>query len=117
MSRDSHTLTRLTILFDNYVMICTKTRLTNSDNVHIMYVHQMDYMTPRQVKALRKRLGFTQSQLARVLAVGRSAVNNWERGNQKPLPMAVKFMRLLEQLHAQGIDFEKLMKTKEEKKA
>ncbi len=59
-------------------------------------------MTPRQIKALRRKLGISQSELARRLAVGRSAVNNWERGREKPLPIAVKFMELLLKLHEQG---------------
>jgi len=63
-------------------------------------------MTPRQVKTLRKNLGLTQSALARNLGVGRSAVNNWERGSQKPLPMAVKFMELLLWLQERDIKYE-----------
>ena len=69
-----------------------------------MNVHKMNSMTPKQVKNLRKKLGLTQSELARELGVGRSAVNNWERGNQKPLPMAVKFMKLLLQLKEEGYE-------------
>lgn len=64
----------------------------------------MNTMTPRQLKLLRKKLGITQSELARRLGVGRSAVNNWERGSQSPLPMAVKFMRLLLQLKEEGYE-------------
>lgn len=64
-------------------------------------------MTPRQIKALRKKLGLTQAELARQLGVNRAAVNQWEHGKQNPLPMAVKFLRLLEELHERGIDYEK----------
>ena len=66
----------------------------------------MNTMTPRQVKALRKKLGITQSELARRLGVGRAAVNNWERDSQKPSAMAVKFMKLLLWLHREGIEYE-----------
>jgi DNA-binding transcriptional regulator YiaG len=71
----------------------------------------MNTMTPKQVKSLRKKLGITQSELARKLGVGRSAVNNWERGSQSPLPMAVKFMKLLLQLHKEGYEYEQKEKT------
>jgi DNA-binding transcriptional regulator YiaG len=72
-------------------------------------------MTPKEILTLRKNLGLTQSELARRLGVNRAAVCQWEHGSQTPLPVAVKFMRLLEQLHQQGIDYESLMGTKEDK--
>jgi DNA-binding transcriptional regulator YiaG len=71
-------------------------------------------MNQKQISALRKKLGLTQSELARKLGVNRAAVCQWEHGTQKPLPMAVNFMRLLERLHQQGIDYENLMEINEE---
>lgn len=38
-------------------------------------------MTGPQLKSLRKRLGFTQAQLAGVLFVDRRTVSRWERGD------------------------------------
>jgi DNA-binding transcriptional regulator YiaG len=81
-------------------------RFTGQYNVHIMNVHDMNILTPRQIKALRKKLGLSQSALARKLGVVRSAVNNWERGKQKPLLMAVKFMEVLLWLQERGIEYE-----------
>jgi len=64
-------------------------------------------MKPRQINALRRRLGLTQSELARRLGVNRAAVCQWEHGKQKPLAMAVKFMELLRELHERGIKYGK----------
>ena len=41
-------------------------------------------MTARTVKALRKRLGLSQSNLAAVLGVSSMTVYNWESGAVKP---------------------------------
>jgi|MudIll2142460700_1097286.scaffolds.fasta_scaffold351449_2 DNA-binding transcriptional regulator YiaG len=62
-------------------------------------------MKPSQIRVLRKKLGVTQSQLARKLGVNRAAVCQWEHGKQKPLTLAVKFMELLEWLHDRGIEY------------
>ena len=63
-------------------------------------------MKPRQIVALRKQLGLTQSELARRLGVNRAAVCQWEHGKQRPLPMAVRFMELLLWLHQREIKYE-----------
>ena len=42
-------------------------------------------MTPRQLKAARKRLGWTQVQLAEALGVYPMTVSKWERAVQ-PIP-------------------------------
>lgn len=62
-------------------------------------------MTPKQVVALRKKLGLTQAQLARKLGVDRAAVNQWEAGTRTPSGIAVKFMELLLELHERGIGY------------
>ena len=53
----------------------------------------------KQVIALRRKLGLTQSELARKLGVDRAAVNQWEAGTRKPSGMAARFMDLLLELH------------------
>ena len=63
-------------------------------------------MKPKQIIVLRKKLGLTQSELARRLGVNRAAVCQWEHGTQTPLPMAVKFMELLLWLHERRIKYE-----------
>jgi DNA-binding transcriptional regulator YiaG len=63
-------------------------------------------MKPKQIITLRKKLGLTQSELARKLGVNRAAVCQWEHGAQKPLPMAVKFMELLLWLQEREIEYE-----------
>ena len=41
------------------------------------------------VKETRKRLGLTQLQFAKTLGVSFQAVNRWERGRTKPLPIVL----------------------------
>ena len=41
-------------------------------------------MTPKQIKALRKRLKLSQEGLARKLDVSTAAVQFWEQGKAKP---------------------------------
>jgi DNA-binding transcriptional regulator YiaG len=57
------------------------------------------------VKETRKRLGLTQLQFAQVLGVSFQSVNRWERGNTKPLPLAIKQIELqLRQMGESGQD-------------
>jgi transcriptional regulator with XRE-family HTH domain len=54
-------------------------------------------MTPNQVKAWRKKNGYSQSQLARALGVNVMTVSRWERGfmNTPPfLHLALKWLEL-----------------------
>ncbi len=47
-------------------------------------------MTPKQLKAWRKKHGYSQSQLARALGYTTITVSKWERGaNPIPAHMAV----------------------------
>lgn len=41
-------------------------------------------MTPKQIKALRKRLGMSQTKLAVAFGVTVPTVQNWENGRAKP---------------------------------
>ena len=47
------------------------------------------------VKETRKRLGLTQLQFAKTLGVSFQAVNRWERGRTKPLPIALKYIEVM----------------------
>ncbi len=54
-------------------------------------------MTPEEVKALRLKLGVTQSQLARALGVSEQTIYNWERGLATPTRYdAVVLLRMAE---------------------
>jgi DNA-binding transcriptional regulator YiaG len=56
-------------------------------------------MTPKQLKAWRKRNGYSQSQLAEVLEVATQTVSRWERGARE-IP---SFLRLaLECMESKG---------------
>ena len=47
------------------------------------------------VKEIRKRLGLTQLQFAKILGVSFQSVNRWERGRTKPLPIALKHIEVM----------------------
>ncbi|MGH2376190.1 MAG: helix-turn-helix domain-containing protein [bacterium] len=49
------------------------------------------------VKALRKRLGWSQERLARQLGVSFSTISRWERGHGEPSPMAEKLLQELQE--------------------
>ncbi len=44
--------------------------------------------TPHLIKAIRRKLGLTQEQLAHRLGVSFVTVNEWENGKRKPSPLA-----------------------------
>ena len=44
-------------------------------------------MKGEEIKALRLRLGLTQTELAAEIGVHRVTVANWETGGKKPLPI------------------------------
>lgn len=50
----------------------------------------------RQLKSLRKRLGWSQARLAEALGVHPMTVSKWERGEQAVPKMAELAMRWLE---------------------
>ena len=54
-------------------------------------------MTPAEVMALRKSLGWTQEQMAQQLGVTWTSVQRWETSKVKPSPMAVRALEALAQ--------------------
>jgi len=52
-------------------------------------------MTPRELKSLRARLGWSQNRLAQALGVQRNTVNRWEMGLRQISPMAVRLLATL----------------------
>ena len=44
------------------------------------------------IKKIRNQIGITQTEFAKALGVSRQSVNNWERGNFKPTPVAEKII-------------------------
>ncbi len=47
------------------------------------------------MKEIRKRLGLTQLQFAKILGVSFQSVNRWERGRTKPLPIVLKQIEVM----------------------
>ena len=54
-------------------------------------------MTPGHVRRIRKALGLSQHDFARVLWVTYSTLSRWERGFAAPFGMHLKILKLLEQ--------------------
>lgn len=52
-------------------------------------------MTPRELKALRAALGWSQQRLAEAVGVQRNTVNRWEMGERIISPMAAKLLATL----------------------
>ena len=52
-------------------------------------------MDSKEIKAIRKRLGFTQTELANELGVNQVTVNRWENGKRKPSKLAVRQLERL----------------------
>ena len=54
-------------------------------------------MTGRDVRAVRKKLGVSQSQLAKLVGVAPNSVARWERGDRTPIGL---YRKLVEKLLA-----------------
>lgn len=52
-------------------------------------------MTPQEIRDLRKRLGWTQGQLAEFFDVTTQAVSKWELGQSQPDPFKVAALEQL----------------------
>jgi len=56
-------------------------------------------MTPQTVQALRRRLGWTQRELAAALNVTVTTVARWEQGVRGVTPLAATSLGLLAKVH------------------
>lgn len=57
-------------------------------------------MTAKEVRAIRRRLGLTQQELADKVGVARNTVTRWELGLMGIRESAARLLRLLAQLTA-----------------
>ena len=55
------------------------------------------YFTPTDVKAIRARLGKSQSQFALMIGVSLATLQNWESGRAKPEGPAQVLLKVIEQ--------------------
>ncbi len=55
-------------------------------------------MTGREIRELRKKLGLTQEELARLLGVGFTTVNRWENEKVQPRGQALRMLEKLKEL-------------------
>lgn len=62
----------------------------------IAYARARDLLTPQEVRAIRKRLGMTQSQFEKALGVSAPAVSRWETGAAAPSKSVCKLMRMFD---------------------
>ena len=58
--------------------------------VHDVPVEDVD------VKAVRRRMGFTQSQMARIMGVSASGLRKWEQGQRRPSGPAKTLLLLMQ---------------------
>jgi len=47
-------------------------------------------MTPKEIKAIRERLGLTQKEFATRLKLDAITISRWERGEQRPSRLALR---------------------------
>jgi len=59
-------------------------------------------MKPAELKAARKKLGFSQSQLAEALGVDRVSVARWETGTRRIPPMLRLALKALQMERRKG---------------
>ncbi|MGH9690345.1 MAG: helix-turn-helix domain-containing protein [Candidatus Acidiferrales bacterium] len=52
-------------------------------------------MSPSQIRKIRKAIGFSQEQLARLLWVTYSTINRWEAGRAAPSGLHLRILLLL----------------------
>ncbi len=55
-------------------------------------------MTGKEIKELRKKLGLTQEEFAKLLGVGYTTVNRWENGKNEPRGQALEALERLKTL-------------------
>jgi putative zinc finger/helix-turn-helix YgiT family protein len=55
----------------------------------------MGLLLPDEIKALRRRFGLTQKQMAELLQAGEKSYTRWENGNARPSRMVNLLLRLL----------------------
>jgi putative transcriptional regulator len=49
-----------------------------------MMASRVTQMAPANIKAIRRRLGKSQAQFARMIGVSVSTLQNWEQGRRRP---------------------------------
>ena len=52
-------------------------------------------MKPEEIRELRKKLGLTQEEFARLLGVGYTTINRWENGKSEPRGQALEVLEKL----------------------
>jgi DNA-binding transcriptional regulator YiaG len=53
------------------------------------------YISPDEIREIRKMLGVSQGQFCRLLGVSLSALHNWEQGVNKPNTPTIILLKLL----------------------
>ena len=69
---------------------CGDIVLDDEANEHVsdVFRHQLDVLTPAQIRQHRERLGVTKTQLAKDLGVAEPSLSRWETGGQiQPRPL------------------------------
>ncbi len=69
----------------------------SSARIEALRARHMGLMTGADIKAMRKRLGLTQSRLTELLQCGEKSISRWENGNGYPTGIVNATLRLLDE--------------------
>jgi len=58
-------------------------------------------LAPEQIREIRDKTGTSQSEFAQLLNVTTSTISKWERGEKKPVGIALRLLQIVE---AKGIE-------------
>lgn len=72
------------------------------DKLESLNIPPVKELSPRQIRALRKRINASQGVFARVLNVNVSTVQKWEQGSVQPQAAALKLLNVLDE-HGIGV--------------
>ena len=71
----------------------------SSDLIESTRARHLGFLHGKDIKALRKRLRLTQSQLAERLGCGKKSLSRWENGRGFPSGLVNTLLRLLDEGH------------------
>lgn len=69
----------------------------SSELIERTIARHLGFMHGKDIRALRKRLGFTQDELSGLLDCGKKSLSRWESGRGLPSGIVNKLLRLLDE--------------------
>jgi putative transcriptional regulator len=78
--------------------------LSQRFKVHTLKIPAPTMYSPKDIRALRARLGMSQAVFAELLGVSRIWLQSWERGVRQPSPLARRLMDSIRANPAQWLE-------------